>query len=152
MKSRRTTYLLLIAAVGIWGLVTWKIFFPADRPVPAAQVQAFTPPPRSPVSDTLRTDYPDPFLKGFALAERPVVRTVRMLPGKPAVARREQLKIIHLGTISSAGQRFYILTVGDRQYELPAGGRAGDFELTGCSRDSLYLQKDGVIYGVKLCD
>ena len=67
--------------------------------------------------------------------------------GTPARA-----EIVHLGTVRSLGRVLYILTVGERQYELLQGEAAGEFVLTACDRDSLYLCKDGVTYGVKLCD
>lgn len=153
MKSRWTTYLLLAAVAAVWGLVAWKICAPSDAPCSAVR-------PKPPVSaapavaaDTLRLDYPDPFLKGAA---RPAVATraaVRPLPAaKAAAPRRGRVEIVHLGTVRSLGRVLYILTVGERQYELSRGEAAGEFVLTGCDRDSLYLRKDGVTYGVKLCD
>ena len=144
MKSRWTTYLLLAAVAAVWGLVAWKICAPAGAPSAAAGPIA--PVPAAPVvaADTLLLDYPGPFLKGTA---RPVVAT------RAAVRpRRGRVESAHLASVRSLGRVLYILTVGERQYELLRGEAAGEFVLTACDRDSLYLCKDGVTYGVKLCD
>lgn len=153
MKSRWTTYLLLAAVAAVWGLVAWKICAPAGAPSAVAGPIASVPTAPAVASDTLRLDYPDPFLKG---APRPAVAAraaVRPLPAaKTAAPRRGRVEIVHLGTVRSLGRVLYILTVGERQYELLQGEAAGEFVLTACDRDSLYLCKDGVTYGVKLCD
>ena len=154
MKSRWTTYLLLAAVTAVWGIVAWKIFAPADAPSSSA-AGPIAPVPAAPAvaSDTLRLDYPDPFLKGQVSAVAAVHPVVRSLPPvKVAASKRERVAAVHLGTVASAGGTLYILTIGGEQYELPCGGSAGDFVLTACCRDSLYLCKDGVTYGVKLCD
>jgi len=152
MKSRWTTCLLLTAVAAVWGIVAWKIFASTDDAVPAARPKPAQASAAPPAADSLRLDYPDPFLKGaprHAAAMRP---TVRSLPApKAAAPRRERVKIVHLGTIISAGEPLYILTVGDTQYELTRGDSAGGFALTACNGDSLYLCKDGVTYGVKRC-
>lgn len=153
MKSRWTTYLLLAAVAAVWGVVAWKIFAPASEVVPAAQPKRAAPAAEAVSVDTLRLDYPDPFLKG---APRQVVKprsAVRGLPpAKTAQPRRERVNMVHLGTIRSAGKRLYILSVGDAQYELAQGESAAGFVLAACDRDSLYLLKSGVTYGVKLCE
>ena len=144
MKSRWTTYLLLAAVAAVWSLVAWKICAPAGAPAAAGPI---APVPAAPAvaSDTLRLDYPRP-----AAAARAAVRP---LPAaKAAAPRRGRVEIVHLGTVRSLGRVLYILTVGERQYELLQGEAAGEFVLTACDRDSLYLCKDGVTYGVKLCD
>ena len=104
-------------------------------------------------ADTLLLDYPDPFLKGAARSAAAVPSVIRGLPApKPVLPKRERVRIVHLGTVRSAGKRLYILTVGEEQYELSPGESAGEFLFTDCDRDSLYLRRAGVTYGVKLCD
>lgn len=153
MKSRWTTYLLLTAVVAVWGVVAWKIFAPASEALPAAQPKRAVPAAEAVAADTLRLDYPDPFLKG-ALRQVAAARSaVRALPPtKTPQPRRERVNMVHLGTIRSAGKRLHILSVGDAQYELAQGESACGFVLAKCDRDSLYLLKNGVSYGVKLCE
>lgn len=151
MKTRWTIYLLLTAVAAVWGIVVWKIFAPTsgDGPVVAPQVVAAKAPEAA--ADSLQLDYPDPFLKGAA---RPVEGspTVRPLPVAKPAPRRERVKIVHLGTVVSHGNPFYILTIGNLQYELIRGDQAEGFVLSTCDRDSLYLTKEGLTYGVKLCE
>lgn len=153
MKSRWTTYLLLALVASVWGVVAWKIFAPADNAPPAARLKDAAPAIETPAADTLLLDYPDPFLKGAPRSAAAVPTVVRGLPpAKPTPSGRERVNIVHLGTVRSAGERLYILTIGEEQYELSPGESAGDFVFAGCDGDSLYLRKAGIIYGVKLCE
>lgn len=64
MKSRWTTYVLLVVVLAVWGAVAWKIFNPSskDEANTVPQVRVQTVPKEH--QDTLLCDYPDPFLKG----------------------------------------------------------------------------------------
>ena len=152
MKSRWTTYLLLAAVAAIWGVVVWKIAVPANDVVSVSCTKPTAVVVEIPAVDTLRLDYADPFLKDVprTVTVRAAVRNLP-LPKIAVAPKRDRVKIVHLGTVTSAGRPLYILTVGDIQYELTHGGAAGDFVLAECDDDSLYLRKDGVSYGVKLC-
>lgn len=152
MKSRWTTYLLLTAVVAVWGIVVWKIFTPTSDNAPVTRKTA---PAKDPTSsaDTLQLDYPDPFLKNGV--RQPIATTPKIVRGLPAAKtpfKRERVTIVHLATVASHGCSRYILTIGDDQHELIRGEAAGDFVLTDCDGDSLYLSKAGVTYGVKLCE
>ena len=99
----------------------------------------------------MRLDYPDPFLKGVA-APTPAARSVvRRLPpaGKAEPKRRERVQLSHLATVTAGGQALHIRTIGGRQYELSLRDTAAGFRLTGADRDSLYLEREGTVYGVK---
>ena len=139
--------------VAVWGVVAWKIFAAADNTPPAARPKPSETAAETAAADTLQLDYADPFLKG---APRPVVAVRSVVRGRPpvkqAAPKRERVKIVHLGTVTSAGRSLYILTVGDEQYELSRGDSAGGFVFADCDGDSLYLRKEGVMYGVKRCE
>lgn len=45
-----------------------------------------------------------------------------------------------------------VKAIGGRQYELSLRDTAAGFRLTGADRDSLYLEREGTVYGVKRCD
>ena len=106
------------------------------------------------VAETLRQDYPDPFLKGVAAPKPDARSVVRRLPpaGKAEPKRRERVQLSHLATVTAGGQALHILTIGGRQYELSLRDTAAGFRLTGADRDSLYLEREGTVYGVKRCD
>lgn len=150
MKSRWTTYVLLAVVLGVWGAVAWKIFDPGVK----GQTKNAPPSPTKTVAescaDTLLCNYSDPFLKGVqaAPASRPMLRA---LPKKTTL-RRERFRCEHKGTMASGKRVLYILAFGETQYELSRGESAEGFTLRNCDRDSLYLEKDGLVYGVRLCD
>lgn len=151
MKSRWTTYLLLAAAAAVWGIVVWKILTPAKEalPAPAAPRRAAAV---EVVRDTLRLDYPDPFLKGAPAKPTVSAPVVRPLPPPVVKIQRERIGITHRGTVAMGGRRLYIVTIGKEEYELYPGDQAGEFTCKGCDGDSLYLTKNGLSYGTKLCE
>lgn len=155
MKSRWTTYLLLAAVAAVWGLVAWRIFAPARNAAPVAVPTREVEPVAATTADTLRLDYPDPFLKGVVrpqpAAPRPVVR--RLPPAKKTTAKpRERVRIVHLATVAAGGQALHILTIGKRQHELRAGETSDGWRLARVDGDSLYLEREGTIHGVKRCE
>ena len=155
MKSRWTTCLLLAAVVAVWGVVAWRILAPARPAAPDVRPAADAPAPAPTVAETLRLNYPDPFLKDAArpqaAAPRPVVR--RLPPArKTEPKRRERVQLSHLATVTVGGQALHILTIGGRQYELSLRDTAAGFRLTGVDRDSLYLEREGTVCGVKRCE
>lgn len=151
MKSRWTTCLLLAAVVGVWGLVAWRLLAPAKNSVATERPKVAVQPPAATVAETLRLDYPDPFLKGTA-ATKPALRpVVRALPSKAPQKPRERVAITHLATISSGGQTLHIVAFGTEQYELREGDTAAGFLLRSVDRDSLYFHKEGLTYSVARC-
>ena len=155
MKSRWTTCLLLAAVVAVWGVVAWRILAPARPAAPDVRPAADAPTPAPTVAETLRLNYPDPFLKDAArpqaAAPRPVVR--RLPPAKKAeLKRRERVQLSHLATVTVGGQALHILRIGEVQYELHEGDAADGWRLARTDRDSLYLEREGTVCGVKRCE
>ena len=155
MKSRWTTCLLLAAVVAVWGVVAWRILAPA-RPA-APDVRPATDAPAVPqiVAETLRLDYPDPFLKGVA-APTPAARSVvRRLPpaGKAEPKRREPwglYELLHITTADSlvASSRIVGAEPDPARTLFYADDRtavtlAGDTRLHG----TLRLPQNGLTYG-----
>ncbi len=152
MKSRWTTRLLLAAAVTVWSIVAWRIFAPSEPAAPQMRPTADTAPAQPCAADTLRLNYTDPFLRDKA-APKPAPRpTVRPLPPpKKSVPQRDRTPIVHLAAVTADGQTLHVLMIGEVQYELRRGDAADGWRLTGSDSDSLYLEHDGLIYGVKRC-
>ena len=154
MKSRWTTYLLLAAGAAVWGLVAWRIIAPARPAAPDVRPATDTPAAPQIVAETLRLDYPDPFLKGVAAPTPTAPSVVRRLPParKAEPKRRERVPLVHLAAVTAGGRTLHILTIGGRQYELSLRDTAAGFRLTGADRDSIYLEREGTVCGVKRCD
>ncbi len=58
MKSRLTTYMLLAAAIAVWGVIAWKLLSPDEDIPPAAPHARADDTECEPVADTLIGDYP----------------------------------------------------------------------------------------------
>lgn len=151
MKSRTTICLLLAAVVGVWGLIAWRLLAPAKHPIASECPKIAVQPPAAASTETLRLDYPDPFLKRAAAtksAPRPVVRA---LPPQAPQKPREQVSIVHLATISSGGRTLHVVVLGGVQYELREGDTVAGFLLRNIDCDSLYFRKEGLTYSVARC-
>ena len=140
MKSRPLTYLLLVVALGIWGVVAWKLFF--SGPKPAASDPAAVPVarnnPRADI-DTLRLDYSVP---GSVSARAPV--------RSKAKNERPSAKLACTGRIRKEGTDRYLISIDGRNHLLRQGESAGGFRLHAVGADSLWLAADGRKYGLKI--
>lgn len=152
MKSRWTLRLLAAAVAVVWGLVAWRIFAPGRQAVPDGTPAS--PPGERPevAAETLRADYPDPFLKGAASPAPLRRQPVRPLHSRPKRLRRTPPHAVHLATVSAAGREYHILTFDGRPCELQRGDTVAGFRLRGADADSLYFEREGVVYGVKRCE
>lgn len=148
MKSRWTTYVLLAAVVAVWGIVAWRIFAPRREPVFRAERRPVELTVAETTGDTLRLDYPDPFLKNDRPAPASRRASVTQVSRQP---RRGKIAGMHLGTVASGDRRLYIVMLDGVQYELCRGESGGGYTLWGTDEDSVYVRRDGVVYGIRLC-
>lgn len=154
MKSRITTYVLIVAVVAVWGFVAWKIF--SRHTPPGATVH------RSVRSDagndeeySLRLDYPDPFLKNV----------VTMMPKHSDTAPRsahvdsspvessrlpDDLPLKYAGTISAGGVVSYIFEYSGLLHSLSPGKSLEGYILTEVFTDSVRLAKGGTIFTIHI--
>ena len=153
MKSRPLTYLLLVAALGIWGVVACKLFFSGPKPVAVAPPAASVLRNDSPASeDTLRLDYPDPFLRSVAAKpSAPIIRTSAARTPRPtARKKRSAAKLACTGRIRKQGTDHYLVSIDGRIHLLRQGQCAGDFTLRQIRNDSLVMARDTECYLVKV--
>lgn len=152
MKSRPLTYLLLVVALGIWGVVAWKLFFSGPKPATVAPPAASALRNDNPASeDTLRLDYPDPFLR--AAAAKPSVPgsvSARAPVRSKAKNERPAAKLACTGRIRKEGTDRYLISINGRNHLLRQGESAGGFRLHAVGADSLWLAADGRKYGLKI--
>ena len=150
MKSRPLTYLLLVAALGVWGVVAWKLF--SSGPKPSAVASPVAPAVGSDPStddDTLRLDYPDPFLR-TAAAKPPALTSAKGTPRPTAQKKRSAIKLACTGRIRKQGTDHYLVSIDGRVHLLRQGQRAGDFTLRQVRNDSLVMVRDTECYLVKI--
>ena len=150
MKSRPLTYLLLVAALGVWGVVAWKLFSSGPKPTAVAPPVVSVLRNDSPASDdTLRLDYPDPFLR-TAAANPPVRTSAKGTPRPTAQKKRSAAKLACTGRIRKQGTDHYLVSIDGRVHLLRQGQRAGDFTLRQVRNDSLVMARDTECYLVKV--
>ena len=150
MKSRPLTYLLLVAALGVWGVVAWKLF--SSGPKPSAVASPVAPAVGSDPStddDTLRLDYPDPFLR-TAAAKPPARTSAKGTPRPTAQKKRSAAKLACTGRIRKQGTDHYLVSIDGRVHLLRQGQRAGDFTLRQVRNDSLVMARGTECYFVKV--
>ena len=123
-------------------------------PKPAASDPAAVPVarnnPRADI-DTLRLDYPDPFLR--AVATRPSVPgsvSARAPVRSKAKNERPSAKLACTGRIRKEGTDRYLISIDGRNHLLRQGESAGGFRLHAVGADSLWLAADGRKYGLKI--
>lgn len=153
MKSRLTIYMLLAAAIAVWGAIAWQLLS-SDEDIPPAAPRV-TVDDRRCVADTIIADYPDPFLKAAAPRTVSTEQPARALPEHRRAARsvnRESIVCEHLGSVRTGGRTIHVIDIGGEQYEAEYGDSLAGFVLSDMDRDSLYLVRGGVKYGVKLCE
>lgn len=150
MKSRPLTYLLLVAALGVWGVVAWKLFSSGPKPsaVTPAAVLAVGSDTRTD-DDTLRLDYPDPFLR-TAAAKPPARTSAKGTPRPTAQKKRSAAKLACTGRIRKQDTDHYLVSIDGRVHLLRQGQRAGDFTLRQVRNDSLVMARDTECYLVKV--
>ena len=151
MKSRWTTYLLLVVVAAVWGIAAWKIFAPADNMAPAPWSEPTVPVEQTAPADPLLLDYPDPFLR--AVATRPSVpgSVSARAPGRSkAKNERPSAKLACTGRIRKEGTDRYLISIDGRNHLLRQGESAGGCRLHAVGADSLWLAADGRKYGLKI--
>jgi len=102
-------------------------------------------------SDTLRLDYPDPFLR--AVATRPSVpaSTSAKAPVRSkAKNERPAAKLACTGRIRKEGTDHYLISIDGRVHLLRQGESAGGFTLRQIRNDSLVMVRDTECYLVKI--
>ncbi len=149
MKSRWTTYLLIVVVLAVWGLIAERIFFgcPDNAETtgkPDIETERIIRPHET---DTLRCDYPDPFRVGRTKPSARKPKTVKKIK-RPAGRKREKVALDYFGSVRSGERMLHIVHIDGVQYELSVGGSAGGYRLKSADADSLYFEKDGIIYSL----
>ena len=150
MKSKVTTYLLIASVLIVWGIIAWKLFVPSrveTYSVPASALGVAT----GESSDTLRLNYPDPFLKREAL------QTETNSPSETAVLEtqsleiiREDCPIVYIGYIRQGRNIDCIVKSDGLHHSITTGGIVNGFRLANIYPDSLIFTKDGLSYTINL--
>ncbi len=149
MKSRVTTYVLIVAVIAVWGFVAWRIFF--SRPASREAVTHRSAERETPVAEEYRLslDYDDPFLKDAASTERAEsFGRVQSSPPEPPSPppRPEDIALKYAGTISVGGRVSYIIEHAGLLHPLDLGESLDGYILAEAFADSVRLVKEGMVF------
>lgn len=152
MRSRSVTYTLLIVALGVWGVVLWKVLFskPESVNVELPSVVRVTPPLNE--SDTLWLDYPDPFLREIisTVKDQQINAANVKHASKTVTQEAPNVQLGCAGRICKQGVNYYLVSIGGRGYLLQEGGSAQGYRLQRLINDSLILVYGDHTYSVKV--
>ena len=152
MKSRPLTYTLLLVALGVWGVVIWKIFFAKtespilESPTSSANVSSLQK------CDTLRLDYPDPFLR--TISSKPTIQHRRVVHERPrSQTVSPEPPVVQLGCagrIWKQGETYYLVSIDGHGYVLRVWETVQGYRLQHVVSDSLVLVRDPYTFRVKV--
>ncbi len=153
MKSRITTYVLIAAAVAVWGFIAWKIFFAKPDDTSAAVQRVPEAKPENDEKPQLLLEYKDPFLKNAAA--KPHTPHVSNISKKnTAVPSREpnpeSPPVKYTGTIRTGGRVLYVFEHAGLQQMLSPGEKLDGYQLFETWPDSVRFAKNGELFTVHL--
>jgi hypothetical protein len=124
MKAKGTTYLLITVVVTVWGLVAYKLISgingAGDHKIGQDRREAA---PLQKQGDSLRIDYPDPFLKNN-LQGKVAVRQKERSVAKKSVADSSGIR--YLGRINIGKRVYYLINNRDTTCLMQAGERGAN--------------------------
>jgi len=152
MKSRKSTYFLMLAVLGIWGVILYRIAMGAgtdDVAVssPAKSHANYQSLDTYKLKDTftLALDYGDPFSENKPTADKDVETSVEPLglirDNAKTIRANNWNNIKYTGYIAngSAKRLVAIMTINGKQYMLSEGQNAEDVLLLKCRKDSVKI-------------
>ncbi len=150
MKSKITTYLLIVAVAAVWGVIAWKVLHPDDAGTGMAQPQP--KPAVTTEADTLQLDYRDPFLGGRKpVAVVPVAASLPVMQAPPPTPKPAvQHNIRYLGRIRRQGVEYSLAEIDGVLHTLRQGETAGAYRLERIFPDSLHFIFEGERCCIKL--
>ncbi len=121
MKIKRTTYFLITIVIIVWGLVTYKLLIGINSGKVTAEKKVTRPKESTVlVVDTLRVNYPDPFIKDKYFEKG--VSKIKTNLNDPKKSM-DTCKISFLGKINKGTKTFYLIKCKDSSYMLQIGER-----------------------------
>lgn len=136
MSKPQKTYILLIAVIGIWGIIIYQIFKEKNtEPIlPTSNIQKKFIPQKiqQKKGDTLDVNYRDPFLG----------KTPRKKAKKKKIVTQQPLRfpsIIYNGNITGNGNTSYIISVQNQQEIVKVGQTFRDVTLVSANSNQIII-------------
>jgi hypothetical protein len=136
LSKQQKTYLLLIAVIGIWGMIIYQIFKETntDTSTPTSTIQKKFIPQKiqQKKEDTLDVNYRDPFL---GKVSRKIVRKKATDPKQPIYFP----VIIYNGSIIGNKKTAYIISVQNQQKIIKIGQTFKDVTLVSANSNEIII-------------
>jgi hypothetical protein len=148
MKSKVTTYILIVLAIVVWGTIAKKLFFPthdfidkkSERPLSSTKQNAIGP---------LLLNYRDPFL---SKKDQPSITTPKNFTTSHSQIKKIEENNVHfryLGMFSYGNQKRYIIEINGAQHVIEQGDCINNYKLRHASLDSVLFENGKQTYWVK---
>ncbi|WP_461598680.1 hypothetical protein [Winogradskyella sp.] len=154
MKNKGKTYLLLVAVLGIWGTIAYKIvngLSPDEVEVTAQNFDvSFNPKqPKQIDTFTIKDIERDPFLGTLSSKKRASISTTKDASVKTDVVMPT---ITYGGLIQKQGSnsKVFVVNIDNRQYLLKRGQTVNDVKLLNGNNSSITIRFNGKNHTVKL--
>lgn len=144
MKSKMVTYVLLLCVLLIWGYIAYRLLNRKGDYIPNKTIVQ--------IQDhynwedmLLLLNYECPFMKNSELPRSETVKTKGVM-----IETRETVLLVSFGVIVRDGVNYFPIAIDNNVYTLKQGESARGFLFKGFKKDSLYFEKRGNKYSVKL--
>ncbi|MDR2064260.1 MAG: hypothetical protein LBP85_00915 [Prevotellaceae bacterium] len=150
MKSKYTTYLLIILSVIIWGFIVKKIFFPSADNAGTVKTKQIPQNVSTGQTDTLYLNYTDPFLKKQINRKQQKQPSAKqsLTQKKETIRNVENILLQYVGYVkeSETGTVSYLVKINGMQHIIKRNEDIDGLKLIKATADSLFFEKENSKY------
>lgn len=153
MKSKYTTYSLIISVIIIWGFIVKKIFFSTDDNAGIIKTQQIPQNMSDKQNDTLLLNYTDPFLKKHVKKRQQKqfsAKSTLSQQKKEAVRQVDNILLQYVGYVKEKnnGMTSYLVKINGMQHIIKHNENIDGLKLIKVTADSLFFEKENNKYSV----
>jgi hypothetical protein len=155
MKSKYTTYLLIVLVAIIWGLIVKRMFFSQDDSSNTVQTTRTEPnTQKEEYVDSLFLNYPDPFLKkNFTKKQQSSqIKQQNISPTqtKAAIQKNNNISLQYVGYVreKKTGVVSYLVRINGVQQTMKQNENIDGLKLIKITADSLFFEKESDKYSL----
>jgi hypothetical protein len=154
LKSKGKTYLLLVAVLGIWGTIAYKIvnsLSPDEVEVTPQNFDVSFNPKQPKQTDTfsIKDTERDPFLGTLSSNKQ----TSRSVPKSTSAKTDVAMPAITFGGLiqkQGSNSKVFVVNINNRQYLLKRGQTVNDVKLINGDKESITIRFNGKNHNIKL--
>jgi len=145
MKSRSLTYLLIAVVLTVWGVIAYKLFSGVNQNTSGNERKVITGPINKITdNESLKLNYPDPFLKGIKKDHN---NSGKIKHVRSVKSSTEKINIVYMGKVYIGSSVYYMLAENDTCHTIRAGKRAfSGIKIIKEVMDTLIVEKNNSNY------